>query len=125
MRNLQLIGLILVVAGSFLPLVHIPLIGNWNYYQIDKSLAVICWILSAVALAGIVLNRTSLVKTTAVLLLILFGFTLVAVRFQSLDFFSFLPFASWKEFAAGMVKLKWAWLLEFSGAILMLFSKKQ
>ena len=40
MKNLQLIGLFLVVAGSFLPLVRIPIIGNWNYWKVDNTLAV-------------------------------------------------------------------------------------
>jgi hypothetical protein len=50
MKNIQLLGLILVVAGSFLPLVHVPIIGNWNYWKLDHSLAIICWIFSAGAL---------------------------------------------------------------------------
>ncbi len=125
MRNFQLIGIILVIIGSFLPLVHVPIIGNWNYYDIDKYLAIFCWILSLIALIGIMVNKTSIVRFSGGALILLFIFTMVAVRFQSLDFFSFLPFKSVKEFAAGMVKLKWGWLLEFAGAAILLFSKKE
>ncbi|MGC4129953.1 MAG: hypothetical protein QM564_10490 [Bergeyella sp.] len=124
MRNFQLIGVILVIIGSFLPLVHIPVIGNWNYYNIDEYLAVFCWILCLLALIGIAGNKSFLIKVSAILLIMHFIFTIIAVKFKSLDFFSFLPFNSWKEFAAGMVKLKWGWLLEFSGAGILLFSKK-
>lgn len=124
MKNLQLIGFILVVAGSFLPLVHIPLIGNWNYLKVDQTLAITCWLLSMVALLGILTERQLLIKVSAILLIILFVFTIWAVKFKSLNYFSFIPLKSWQETAAGIVKLKWGWFLEFSGAALLLFSKK-
>jgi hypothetical protein len=57
-------------------------------------------------------------------LIILFAFTILAVKFKSLDYFSFLPFKSWQESFAGIVKLSWGWFIEFSGAILLLFIKK-
>ena len=123
-RNIQLIGLILVVAGSFLPLVHIPVIGNWNYWQIDPTLAIICWVFSGFGLLGVLFNKDLLVKVSASLLIALFVLTFLAVKFQSLEFFSFLPFKSWQETFAGVVKLSWGWLIEFSGALLMLLARK-
>ncbi len=124
MRNIQLLGLLLVVAGSFLPLVHIPLIGNWNYWKIDHNLAIACWVFSGFVLTGILLNKQVLIKISSIILLLLFAFTIVAVKFKSLDYFSFLPFKSWQESFAGIVKLSWGWFLEFSGAILLLLTKK-
>jgi len=125
MRNFQLIGAILVIAGSFLPLVHVPVIGNWNYFDIDKYLAAFCWILCLLAIIGIMKSKSLLIHVSTILLILLFVFTIIAVKFKSLDFFSFLPFHSWKEFAAGMVKLKWGWFLEFSGALILLFAKNK
>ncbi|KQT17323.1 hypothetical protein ASG31_07880 [Chryseobacterium sp. Leaf404] len=124
MKNLQLLGLILVVVGSFLPLVHVPIIGNWNYWQLDHFLAIFCWIFSACALFGIVNNRSKLVNTFAVFLLILFVFTLFAVKYQASSYFSFLPFKSWTKALAGTVKLQWGWTVEFLGALIMLFTKR-
>lgn len=120
MKNIQLLGLLLVVAGSFLPLVHVPIIGNWNYWKLDHYLAIGCWILSAGAAFGLVNGSAKVVRTFGVLLIILFAFTLVAVKMQSLEYFSFLPFKSWRETFAGVVKLKWGWAVEFLGAILMI-----
>ncbi|WP_375182285.1 hypothetical protein [Chryseobacterium sp.] len=82
MKNIQLLGLILVVAGSFLPLVHVPIIGNWNYWKLDHSLAIICWILSAGALFGIANNNTKVSKIFGILLVVLFVFTLKLKRDQ-------------------------------------------
>ena len=124
MKYIQLLGLLLVVVGSFLPLVHIPVIGNWNYWKLDHYLAIICWILSACALFGIVNQSVRIVRLFAMLLLILFVFTLMAVKFQSLEYFSFLPFKSWRETFAGIVKLRWGWIVEFAGAFIKMMAVK-
>lgn len=123
MKNLQLLGLILVVAGSFLPLVHVPVIGNWNYWKLDHYLAIFCWAFSACALFGIVNDNTKIVKAFAVFLLLLFAFTLFAVKYQASSYFSFLPFESWTEALSRTVKLQWGWIIEFLGALILLFSK--
>lgn len=123
MKNIQLLGLILVVVGSFLPLVHVPIIGNWNYWKLDHYLAITCWILAACGVFGIVNGSAKVVRLFGILLIILFGFTLVAVKMQSLEYFSFLPFKSWRETFAGVVKLKWGWAVEFLGAFLMIVAK--
>ncbi|MDC8104181.1 hypothetical protein MTQ00_06470 [Chryseobacterium sp. B21-037] len=123
MKNIQLIGSLLVIAGSFLPLVHVPVIGNWNYWKLDHSLAIICWILGVCALFGVVNNRFKMGQILGFLLILLFIFTLVAIKMQSLNYFSFLPFSSWRETFAGVVKLKWGWIIEFLGAFLLLIKK--
>ncbi|WP_346985491.1 hypothetical protein [Chryseobacterium sp. POE27] len=122
MKNIQLLGLILVVAGSFLPLVHVPIIGNWNYWKLDHFLAIACWVLAAGALFGIVNNSVKTVKVFGVLLVILFVFTLFAIKFQTSEYFSFMPFKSWQDKLAGIVKLKWGWIVEFLGAFIIIFA---
>lgn len=122
MKNIQLLGLILVVAGSFLPLVHVPIIGNWNYWKLDHFLAIACWILAAGSLFGIVNNSVKMAKIFGILLVILFVFTLFAVKLQASEYFSFMPFKSWQDKLAGIVKLKWGWIVEFLGAFIIIFA---
>lgn len=122
MKNIQLLGLILVVAGSFLPLVHVPVIGNWNYWKLDHFLAIACWVLAAGTLFGIVNNSTKTARIFAILLVLLFLFTLFAVKFQASQYFSFMPFKSWQDKLAGIVKLKWGWIVEFLGAFIIIFA---
>ncbi len=124
MKNIQLTGLALVVIGSFLPLVHIPLIGSWNYWQVDHYLAIICWILSVLALFGIMNDNQKLIKISAALLIILFAFTIFATKYQAFSYFSFLPFKSWTETFASTVKLKWGWIVEFAGVFMLIFGSK-
>lgn len=123
MKNIQIIGLILVVVGSFLPLVHIPIIGNWDYWHVDNRMAIIVWIFSILALIGIAKNKQALVKSAAVALILIFVLTLVAIKYQSISYFNFLLVDSLKELAAGIVKLKYGWFVEFIGAFILLFSK--
>ena len=125
MKNIQLLGLLLVVAGSFLPLVHVPIVGNWNYWKLDHYLAAACWIFSAGALFGIVNNSGKMARIFAILLILLFAFTLFAVKMQSLEYFSFMPFKSWQEKLAGIVKLRWGWIVEFVGAFIILLAKNK
>jgi len=123
MKNIQIIGLFWVVIGSFLPLVHVPVIGNWNYWQVDHYLAIACWIFSAGVLFGILNNKSKITKIFAVLLILLFLFTLFAIKVQAFQYFSFMPFKSWQEKLAGIVKLRWGWIVEFLGAFMIFFSK--
>lgn len=125
MKNIQLLGLILVVIGSFLPLVHVPIIGNWNFWKLDQRLAIMCYLLATVALGGIATNNIRFVKIIGFILLILFVFTVFATKYKAFSYFSFLPFKSWTETLAGTVKLKWGWAVEFAGALIMLFAPKK
>lgn len=125
MKNIQLLGLILVVAGSFLPLVHVPVIGNWNYWELDHFLAIACWVLAAGTLFGIVNNSIKISRIFAILLVLLFIFTLFAVKFQALQYFSFMPFKSWQDKLAGIVKLRWGWIVEFLGAIIIIVAGRK
>ncbi len=121
MKNIQLIGVILVIVGSFLPLLRIPLVGNWHYWKIDPYLSGIIWTLSALGLYFIQKEKLKTTRIIAESLVFLFIFTMVAIKLKSLDFFAFLPFKSWQSAFAGIVKLSWGWFFEFVGAALMFF----
>lgn len=119
MKNIQLLGVILVIIGSFLPLVHIPIVGNWNYWKLDYYLAGFCWVLCAIALLSLFNHKIKLGGYSGVTLLALFIFTIAAVKIQTLNYFSFLPLKSWQETFSGIVKLQWGWVIEFLGGILL------
>lgn len=127
MKNVQLIGLILVIVGSFLPLLNIPLIGNWNYWKIDPYLASIVWILCAISFYLIQKEKLKATRIVSGIIMVLFVFTIIAIKMKSNDFFSFLPFKSWQSAFSGIVKISWGWSILFVGTILMLvgFRKKE
>lgn len=125
MKNLQLIGLFLVVAGSFLPLVHIPIVGNWNYWKVDNTLAIVLWGFSLLTLVFILIDKTKPVRIMTFLMIFLFVFTIVAIKLKSLNYFSFLPFKSWQSTLAGIVKLSWGWFIAFLGAVVILLASRR
>jgi hypothetical protein len=122
MKDLQLLGIAIVLLGSFLPLVHVPVIGNWNYWKLNNYLAVFCWMLCLVAVYGIFGDHSALVKSLGFVLIIFFLFTMAAVKYQTSSYFNFLPFKSWTKAMAGTVKFQWGWIVEFAGAFIILIA---
>ncbi|MBP1617702.1 MAG: uncharacterized protein H6Q14_1529 [Bacteroidetes bacterium] len=125
MSNVKWLGCITVVAGSFLPLVHVPILGNWNYWSLDNRLAIICWTLSGLAVLGIVLNKNLLLKVASIALILFFAFTIVAVKSKAMDSFGFVFVKSLQKTLAGVVKLRWGWFVEFAGALILLLAPKK
>jgi hypothetical protein len=118
-----LLGAMLVIAGGMSPMLRIPVIGNWNYLDIDKVLASIVFVLAATGLLGAVMKRAGLVKFAGWGVFAVVLFTLVAVYFKVNDYFSFIPFKKLASLATNMVHYKWiGWLMLFSGAFLMIGS---
>ncbi len=115
----------IALIGSFLPLVHVPILGNWNYWGLDHRLAIMCWVLLGIALSAIILNKDLMLKITAGILILFFVFTIVAVKYKAMDSFHFVFIKSLQKSLAGVVKLRWGWFVEFAGAIMMLIAPKQ
>lgn len=122
--SVKWLGWTAVVIGSFLPLVHVPIIGNWNYWRLDHNLAIFCWVLSAFALLGILLNRNLLLKVAAIALILFFIFSIAAIKVRAMDTFSFVLIKSLQRTLAGVVKLRWGWFIEFAGALVMIYAAR-
>ena len=118
-----LLGAILVIAGGMSPMLRIPVIGNWNYFDVDVVLASIVFVLAATGLLGAIMKKADLVKYAGWGVLIVVLFTLIAVYFKVNDYFSFIPFKKLASLAANMVHYKWiGWLMLFCGSLLMIGS---
>ena len=52
MKNQGIIGSVVMGVGGLCPLVHLPIIGNWNYFDIDMRLAVAFYVLVLLGLIG-------------------------------------------------------------------------
>ena len=107
-------------------MLHIPIIGNWNYWDIDTVLASIVYTLSAIALLAAISRKQSLLRYCGWLLLLMLLFTLTAVYFKVNDYFSFIPLKKIAAAASRMIRFRWlGWGLMFAGAfIIILFAKK-
>ena len=106
-------------------MLHIPIIGNWNYWDVDTVLASIVYVFAATGLLGVILRKPTLIKFSGWSVLIVVAFTLMAVYFKVNDYFSFIPFKKLARIAAHMVHYRWlGWGMLFSGALVMIISSR-
>ena len=118
-------GVFLVLVGGMCPMLKVPIMGNWNYWDIDTVLASIVYTLSAIALLAAITQKQSVLRFCGWLLLVMLLFTLTAVYFKANDYFGFIPLKKLAAAASRMIKFKWlGWGLMFAGAfIIILFSR--
>jgi hypothetical protein len=120
MKNQGIIGAVLLAAGGFCPLLRLPIIGNWNYFDIDPVLATIFYLLVVLALIGSFLGKGGLIRFSGWAALALVLVTLAGVYLKSHDYFSFIHFKKLVHFAAGIVKYKWGWFVILAGALVLI-----
>ena len=119
---LGLLGSLLIIAGAVSPMLHIPIIGNWNYYDIDVSLASVVMCLAALGIIASLINKPGLLRFSGWASLIVVLFTLAAVYFKVNDYFSFIPFKKLAAAAARIVHYRWTgWILLILGSVLAIF----
>lgn len=124
MKTQGIIGAALMAAGGMCPLLRLPVIGNWNYFDVDVTLASVFYLVVAVALIASLLNKTKLIRTCGWVCIALVLITLAGVYFKSHDYFSFIHFKKAINFAAGIVKYKWGWFVIVAGALVLVTIKK-
>lgn len=124
MKPQGVIGAVILAVGGMCPLVHVPILGNWNYFGIDPVLGTIFYLIVVLALAGAFLNKAGLMKFTGWAAIVWVILTLCAVWFKSHDYFSFMHFKKLIGLASGMVKYKWGWFVIIAGALTLVTVRK-
>ena len=124
MRTQGIVGAVLMAIGGMCPLVRVPIMGNWNYFDLDQTLAITFYVLVVVGLIGAFTAKAGLVKFAGWAGLVLVAITLAGVYFKAHDSFGFLHFKKVVNFAAGLVKYKWGWYVIAAGAFLMITIRK-
>ena len=127
MRNYTgLSGTLLVVAGVFSPMLRIPIIGNWNYFDIDTALASIVLTLAVLGILASVMNKSGLLRFSGWAALIVVVFTLAAVYFKVNDYFAFIPFKKMAAAAVRIIHYQWiGWGLLAAGSVLMIIGGRK
>lgn len=124
MRTQGIIGAAMVAVGGLSPLIHLPIIGNWNYFQVDSRLAIVLYILVLLGLIGAFTRKSGLIRFSGWAAVVLVLITLFGIYLKSHDSFSFLHFKKLVNFAAGLVKYKWGWYVIAAGAFIMVTVRK-
>jgi len=120
MRTQGIIGAVTMAVGGLCPLVRVPIMGNWNYFDLDQTLAITFYVLVVLGLIGAFTAKAGLVKFAGWAGLVLVAITLAGVYFKAHDSFGFLHFKKVVNFAAGLVKYKWGWYVIAAGAFIMI-----
>ncbi|MDP3468893.1 MAG: hypothetical protein Q8S11_11200 [Daejeonella sp.] len=116
-----ILGSLLVIAGGMMPMLHIPIIGNWNYWDLDTVLASIVYSLAILSLIAASGNKRGLLRFCGLTLLLVLTFTFGAVFFKVSNYFNFIPLKKLAAVAGRMIQYRWiGWALIASGAILMI-----
>lgn len=124
MRSQGIIGAALMAVGGLSPLVHVPILGNWNYFDLDMRLAIAFYVLVVVALIGSFTRKIGVIRSAAFGAIVLVLITLLGVYLKSHDSFSFLHFKKLINFGAGLVKYKWGWYVIVAGAFILFTVRK-
>ena len=126
LNYLGLLGSLMIIAGALSPMLHLPIIGNWNYYDIDVALASIVMTLAALGVIASLINKPGLLKFCGWASLIVILFTLAAVYFKVNDYFSFIPLKKLASAASRIVHYRWiGWLILLAGSILVVFGSRR
>jgi hypothetical protein len=124
MRTQGIIGAALMAVGGVSPLIHVPIVGNWNYFDLDMRLAIAFYVLVLVGLIGSFTRKAALIRFAGFGAIVLVLITLLGVYLKSHDSFSFLQFKELVNLAAGLVKYKWGWYIIVAGAIVSFTVRK-
>lgn len=124
MRTQGIVGAVTMAVGGLCPLVRVPILGNWNYFDLDQTLAITFYVLVVVGLIGAFTAKAGLIKFAGWGGLVLVAITLAGVYFKAHDSFGFLHFKKVVNFAAGLVKYKWGWYVIVAGAFMMITVRK-
>lgn len=123
---LGLFGSLLVVAGAMSPMVRVPIVGNWNYWDLHTGMASVVYVLAGLGVLASVSGRNGLLKFAGWAEVILILLTLLAVYLKVNDSFSFIPFKKLAKAAAGLVKYQWiGWTLLAAGSVIMIIASRR
>lgn len=124
MRTQGIVGAVLMAVGGMCPLVRVPIMGNWNYFDLDQTLAISFYVLVAIGLTGAFSGKAGLVRFAGWAGIVLIVITLAGVYFKAHDSFGFLHFKKAVNFAAGLIKYKWGWFVIAAGEFLLITVRK-
>jgi hypothetical protein len=123
---LGLVGSALIIGGALSPMLHIPIVGTWNYYDIDVALASVVMTLAALGIIASLINKPGLQRFAGWGALIVVLFTLAAVYFKVNDYFSFIPFKKLAAAASRLVHYRWTgWIILIIGSILTIIGARK
>ncbi|RYZ91738.1 MAG: hypothetical protein EOP47_31035 [Sphingobacteriaceae bacterium] len=125
---ISLVGFIMLIAGTYCPMLRPFGLFSWNVYDMNKPYGIVILLIAVIGMVGVVFNQLKVARFAALASLALVVLLYIAAYLKVHTSFSFLPFNSVGEFLAGKIKFKWGWYVLFTGSALTLavvFTRKQ
>ncbi len=128
-KTLGFVGSIILFIGVFMPIIHIPIVGDMNYFQNGKGDGVFILVFAAVSFFLVVLGKFKILWFTAlasltVMLFTLYNFSskLSQVKSEMKSDLDDNPFRGFADAAIQSVQLQWGWAVLFVGIGLLIVS---
>lgn len=115
---ISLLGFILLIAGTFSPLISPFGLIKWNLFDLNQVFGIIILLVAVIGILAAMMQQIKLVKVAAWIGLGLVVLLLVAAVFKVNTSFSFIPFKKAGAFLSGKISYRWGWYLLFAGPII-------
>ncbi|WP_295771800.1 hypothetical protein [uncultured Mucilaginibacter sp.] len=119
---LSFVGFILLLAGTWCPLITAFGLKTYNLYGLEKAFGMVVLLMAVVGLACIILRKFTIARLAAWIGLGLVLLVFTAAQLKVHDFFSFIPFKGIAGFFTHQIKFKWGWYLLFAGPVLSILA---
>jgi hypothetical protein len=124
---LGLVGCIVLFLGVFMPIIHIPMAGNINYFHNGKGDGIIILVLVAISLYLILKDKFHHLLLTGMGVLAVLGFTFIRFQMKMSDLKEHLdselsgnPFRGLADATTEAIQLQWGWAVLIIGALLLM-----
>lgn len=113
---LTLTGFIILIAGTYCPMLRPFHLFNWNVYKLNQPYGMLMLLVAVIGILGTVLNQIKITRIAAWAALVLVTLLFIAALLKVQTTFSFIPFRSLNAFLSKQIKFKWGWWVLFAGA---------
>ncbi|AMR33185.1 hypothetical protein A0256_18055 [Mucilaginibacter sp. PAMC 26640] len=112
---LSLIGFIMLIAGTYCPMLRPFHLMNWNVYQLNQPFGLLLMLVGFIGIICTFLNQLKVSRFAAFISLILVALLFIAAVLKVKTSFSFIPFKGINAFLTRQIAFKWGWFVLFAG----------
>jgi hypothetical protein len=112
----SIVGFILLIAGTFSPL--LSFVVRMNVYSLNKPYGIAMLAIAVVGLLCALLQQRGLTRVMAILSLVLVVALYAAAVTKVSTAFSFIPFKGLSSGLSHLIKFKWGWYVLFVGGVI-------
>jgi hypothetical protein len=121
-KSLALSGLILCLLAGMLPMLKVPIKGNWNLYQTDAALFFITYMIIGITALLFFVRQLTGYRLMARVAAVWYLISISAVFFKINNYFGW-GFAD--RLLSKSIHMRWGWIVYLVGIALLLLSVKK